>query len=102
MRTTGHPPGNLVAVGGGAQSDYWLQVIATTLGTPIAVPQDGDFGAAFGAARLGMLAAGWTPDATLAPPKTRHLIEPDPSKAAAFDEAYHRYRALYGALKDLS
>ena len=46
----------VVAVGGGANSRYWLKAISTILNIPIDIPCDGDFGAAFGAARLGMAA----------------------------------------------
>ena len=41
-----------VAVGGGSKSVTWLRIIANVLGITIDVPADGDFGAAFGAARL--------------------------------------------------
>ena len=47
----------LAAVGGGTRSRYWLEVLATALNVPVDVPVAGDFGAAFGAARLGMIAA---------------------------------------------
>ncbi|MDM3825322.1 FGGY-family carbohydrate kinase, partial [Proteus mirabilis] len=47
----------VTAVGGGSRSVYWLKTIATALGIPVDVPADGDFGAAFGAARLGLIAA---------------------------------------------
>ena len=102
MRKTGNAPTNFVAAGGGSRSGYWLQVIATTLDTPIAVPQDGDFGAAFGAARLGMLSAGVSPADALTAPAIDHFIEPDQANTAKFDDAYQRYGALYRALKDLS
>ncbi|MEM0948057.1 MAG: xylulokinase [Pseudomonadota bacterium] len=102
MRNIGTPLTQAVAVGGGSRSTYWLRAIATALGLPIAVPKDGEFGAAFGAARLGMMAAGRDDPALLAPPDTQQMIEPDPTMSDAFDAAYDRYRALYAALKDLS
>lgn len=102
MRNIGTPLTQAVAVGGGSRSTYWLRAIATALGLPIAVPKDGEFGAAFGAARLGMMAAGRDDPALLAPPDTQQMIEPDPTMSDAFDAAYDRYRALYVALKDLS
>jgi xylulokinase len=43
----------LIGVGGGARSDYWVQAIATSLGLPVELPVAGDFGGAYGAARLG-------------------------------------------------
>ncbi len=70
------------------------------LDLPIDIPADGDFGAAFGAARLGMLAAtGGDPLAVCTPPKTAETVEPETTHKAAFEEAYQRYRALYPAIR---
>ncbi len=102
MRKTGNAPTNLIAAGGGSRSGYWLQVIATTLDMPIAVPKDGDFGAAFGAARLGMLASEGPQAEVLSAPAIDHHVEPEHSLRPAFEENYQRYSALYRALKDLS
>ena len=89
----------IFAVGGGSRSEYWLSAIATVLGIPISVPQAGDFGAAFGAARLGMMAA--TGDISVAtPPKTERVIEPDAALAPAFAEAHDRYKTAATFLKD--
>lgn len=89
------------ALGGGSRSDYWLGVLATVLGLPLQVPVAGDFGAAFGAARLGIMAhSGDTSVATA--PDVERTIDPIPSLQPAFDEAAERYRAASGALKDLS
>ncbi len=88
------------AIGGGSRSTYWLKAIATALGLPIDIPADGDFGAAFGAARLGLIAAeGADPRAVCMPPATAATVEPDATLAEAFASAYERYRALYPAIK---
>jgi xylulokinase len=102
MTSTGTTPAQLTAVGGGSRSTYWLQSIATTLNLPIAVPEDGDFGAAFGAARLGMMAAGHGGADLATPPKIREIIEPDPALTNAFADTYHRYTSAYSALKELT
>jgi len=90
----------ITAVGGGARSTFWRHVLASVLERPIRVPAAGDIGAAFGAARLAMAAAG-TPadDALFAPPPTAAVIEPDPALAAAYRERLAAFRALYPALK---
>jgi xylulokinase len=94
-------PKRLLAVGGGSRSRYWLSLIATVLGVPIAIPADGDFGAAFGAARLGLCAAeSADPFAVCAPPEIRETVEPDPALAAAYGAAHSAYRALYPAIKE--
>jgi xylulokinase len=102
MTSTGTTPAQLTAVGGGSRSTYWLQSIATTLNLPISVPEDGDFGAAFGAARLGMMAAGHGGADLATPPKIREIIEPDPALTNAFADTYHRYTSAYSALKELT
>jgi xylulokinase len=88
-------------VGGGSRSDYWLQVIATALDHPLSIPEAGDFGAAFGAARLGQMAA--TGDTTIAtPPRITRTIAPDRALAAAFDDGHARYRRAAQAILELT
>ncbi|EPX86278.1 D-xylulose kinase [Rubellimicrobium thermophilum DSM 16684] len=89
----------LIAVGGGSRSDYWLRAIATSLGLPVEVPEAGDFGGAFGAARLGMMAATGAGAEIATPPRIARVVEPDPVLAPAFAEAHARYRDAYRALK---
>jgi xylulokinase len=93
-------PRRLIAVGGGSRSRYWLSIIATTLGLPIAVPADGDFGAAFGAARLGLIAAeGADPFAVCAPPPIRETIDPIAALVDDYTEAHAAYCDLYPAIR---
>ncbi|MEK1900764.1 MAG: xylulokinase, partial [Rhizobium sp.] len=54
LRSAGTDISRVTAIGGGSRSRYWLASIATALGVPVDLPADGDFGAAFGAARLGL------------------------------------------------
>jgi len=90
----------VTAIGGGSRSRYWLKSIATALNLPVDLPADGDFGAAFGAARLGLIAAtGADPIATCTAPETAETIEPEVSLVPAYEEAYRRYRRLYPAIK---
>jgi xylulokinase len=90
----------VTAIGGGSRSVYWLKVIASTLNIPVDIPAEGDFGAAFGAARLGLIAAaGADPLTVCAPPKTARTVDPDPALVPAFQEAHARYRKLYPAIK---
>ncbi|MEM6309280.1 MAG: xylulokinase [Pseudomonadota bacterium] len=102
MKGTGTDLSHVLAVGGGAQSRYWLQLIATLMDVPISVPEGSELGAAFGAARLGMMAAGALTEADLTAPPIADQFEPDPSLSAAFSDAHARYKASYIALKDLS
>lgn len=103
LRAAGTTLERVSAIGGGSRSRYWLKAIATALGMPVDVPAEGDFGAAFGAARLGLIAAeGANPIAVCVPPKTVETIEPDAKLGVVYDEAYRRYRALYPAIKGAS
>ena len=102
LRSTGTEIPRVLAVGGGSKSSYWLQAIATTLNISVDIPKDGDFGAAFGAARLGLMAATSTdPEAVCTPPEIAQTIEPDNSLTSAFDDAYQTYTATYPALKGI-
>ena len=102
LKLAGTSLSRVTAVGGGARSRYWLCTIATALGIPVDLPAAGDFGAAFGAARLGLIAAsGAEPLSVLTPPIIAETFEPETSLAAPFEDAYRRYRALYPALRGL-
>lgn len=100
LHAAGSAPGALMALGGGARSRYWLQALATALDLPVLVPRDGDFGAAFGAARLGLIAAtGADPAEICTPPDIAAEIAPDPHLRDAFAEGLARFRALYPAIR---
>jgi xylulokinase len=100
LKAAGTTLSRVTAIGGGSRSRYWLKSIATALGIPVDLPADGDFGAAFGAARLGLIAAETAdPLAVCAPPATAETIEPEARLASAYEDAYRRYRALYPAIK---
>ncbi len=90
----------IIAIGGGSASRYWLKLIATTLGAPLQLPGSGEFGAALGAARLGMLAAGEaTPDRLITAPDIQDEILPDEDNAAAFQDAHQAFRRAYPAIR---
>ncbi|PTM94256.1 xylulokinase [Mycoplana dimorpha] len=101
LRLAGTTLSRVTAIGGGSRSRYWLRSIATALSLPVDVPADGDFGAAFGAARLGLIAAtGSDPLTVCTPPRTAETIEPDTALSGAYGAAYERYRRLYPAIRD--
>ena len=102
LAATGTRLDRLIAVGGGSRSDYWLQAIATALDLPVHLPVAGDFGGAFGAARLAIMAAtGAGAEIATLPPIAR-TIEPVRALTSAFDAGHARYRAAQTAIKDLT
>lgn len=102
LAATGTRLERLIAVGGGSRSDYWLEAIATALGVPVQRPVAGDFGAAFGAARLGLMAATGAGAEIAVPAPTARTVEPDRSLAAAFDAGHARYHAARSAIRGLT
>ncbi|GGE18629.1 xylulokinase [Aureimonas endophytica] len=93
----------LVAVGAGSRSGYWLDLMANALRCEIVLPASGDFGAALGAARLGLVAATGADPATVMPePPTARVFAPRAELEGAFEDAYRRYRTLYPAIRDWS
>jgi xylulokinase len=101
LKDAGTTFGRLLAVGGGSKSALWLKLIAANLDTEIALPEDGDFGGALGAARLGLCAAeGADPAEIMTMPGIKRIITPDASLRDAYTQAYARYCALYPAIEE--
>jgi xylulokinase len=100
LGSAGAPLRTCMLVGGGARSAYWGQMLADVLGIRLQVPEGAETGAALGAARLAMLAAGAGDEASVcvAPP-VREVFTPDPAAAAFHAPRLARYRALYPAEK---
>ncbi|MDA8584747.1 xylulokinase [Rhodobacteraceae bacterium] len=90
----------LTAIGGGAASDYWLELIATVLNVPLDLPSGSEFGAALGAARLGQLAAtDAAPEDVITAPQIDRTISPNTAMTSDFAAAYQAFRASYGPIK---
>ena len=102
LAATGTKLQHLLAVGGGSRSDYWLRAIATALDCPVSLPVAGDFGGAFGAARLGLMAATGAGTEIASLPQIAREILPDPNLKDAFDAGYARYRAAQTAIRSLA
>ncbi|WP_170605586.1 xylulokinase [Ruegeria arenilitoris] len=103
LKNTGTQPSNLLAVGGGARSRYWLETLATVLNTPLTLPKGSEIGAAKGAARLAVCAANRSSAAdVMTPPEQQETIEPIRGLADAYETEYHRYTQYYSALSPLA
>jgi xylulokinase len=87
-------------VGGGARSPFWAQMLADVLSISLDLPKSAEVGAAFGAARLAMIAAGeGTIEAICTRPTLRRRFIADSEKSACYERRLHRFRALYEAEK---
>ncbi len=93
-----------ITVGGGAtRSPLWLQIHADTARLPVVVPEVAEapsLGCAVLAAYgVGVFASIDEGIAAMVRPGRR--VEPDPANAARYEAIYHRYAALYPALKEV-
>lgn len=102
LAATGTRLENLLAVGGGSKSEYWLRAIATALDCPVQVPVAGDFGGAFGAARLALMAATGAGAEVATLPAIAKVFEPDSALKDAFDAGHDRYIQAQTAIKGLT
>ena len=101
LAATGTKIERLLAVGGGSRSDYWLSAIATALNVPVDLPIAGDFGGAFGAARLAIMAATGAGAEVASRPKIARSVEPNAALLDAFSAGHARFRAAQTALRGL-
>ncbi|KUJ79764.1 xylulokinase [Ruegeria profundi] len=103
LKGTGTSPQNLMAVGGGARSRFWLETLATVLQVPLNLPKGSEFGAAMGAARLAICAVNNAePAEVMSPPEIEDRIEPRSDLIDAYETEYGRYRQFYTALAPLA
>lgn len=95
FRASGTRLERLMAIGGGSQSALWLSMLATALEVELDLPEASELGAAFGAARLAMIAAtGATPAEVLRRPKIRAVVAPSAEHAASYAGAYEDWAGL--------
>jgi xylulokinase len=93
-------PAALRAIGGGARSDSWLQMIADACGLRVERPRTRE-AACLGAAILAMAGSGGCPTVAEAAARISWIeksFEPDAALRAAYDAAYARYRELRAKL----
>jgi xylulokinase len=92
----------VMAVGGGTRSELWLKIIATVLGVPVDLPAAGDVGGAFGAARMGLMAAtGDSYKTVCTKPKIAKSIAPEKKLMMAYEAHYKRYIQIYPSIKGI-
>ena len=103
MTALGVNPVEAVAVGGGASSAVWLQMLSDVVDMPLRTVAPSE-GAPLGAAMLAAVAAGEFSDVVAAGNlwlTDLDAVAPDALTRGAYDDAYGRYRALYPALREM-
>lgn len=100
LDAAGVHPDRVAAVGGGAQSRFWMQILAHCLGRPVIRYAGSDKGPAFGAARLARLALTGEPvGEACRKPAILDVLEPDLALRMAYATRFDLYRRLYRTLK---
>jgi xylulokinase len=95
-------PHQVRITGGGSASPLWRQIVADVLGVEVATVTTTE-GAAYGAALLAAVGAGWfatVDEAAAAFVRATPVAAPGPD-AATYAEGYARHRTLYPALAPL-
>ena len=95
LQEAGTTAQRLLAIGGGARSDAWLQLMADVLDVPIDRPAGAEVGPALGAARLALLSLGLPAAEVLQPPPTARSFAPRADAGAALRSRLARYREAY-------
>ncbi len=93
------PVHQLLATGGGARANTWLQILADVLQAELIAPQ-AEEGAAYGAAILAMVGVGAYANLEAAfklLPQDSKVVQPEAN--SAYEVAFSRYSKLYEALK---
>jgi xylulokinase len=104
IAAAGHPPTEVVCVGGGARGRLLRELRAHVTGLPVSRPDDVET-TARGAAMLAAAGAGVHPTAAaaaraMAGPRSEPL-RPDPELRGRYDALHRRHRRLYDALRPL-
>jgi xylulokinase len=102
LEQSGTRVSELIVVGGGTRSKFWMQLLANALNRRITICKGSEVGAAFGAARLARLAVtGEAVADVCSKPKALLHLEPDPALSKAYADRLGDFRALYRALKGI-
>jgi xylulokinase len=101
LREAGSDPRRFLAIGGGARSDAWLQLLADVLRARVDRPAGAEVGPALGAARLALLSLGHARDTVVTAPPLARSFPPDGTRGAALSQRLARFRAAYAPLRAL-
>lgn len=91
------------ANGGGAQSAFWMQLMADVLQMPVHVPEAARHSGAVGAALAAAIGLGWCKIENVSDfVRTEHSYYPHKELAALYEKKYERWQRLYECIRELS
>jgi xylulokinase len=97
------PSGAIPLAGQGSRSALFMLIMASVLDRPILRLSNADIAAAFGAARLGRIAAtGASADSVVVQPPVLEIVDPVPHLAAAYADQRGEFRAVAQLLRQVS
>ena len=99
LREMDAAPAEAVAIGGGAKSDLWRQILADMLGIPLTTVENVD--SSLGSAMLAGVAIGMFADhaeAVRRCVRVTGVTVPDPAAAAFYSERFELYKSIQAAL----
>jgi xylulokinase len=98
----GRQPQNITAVGGGAQSDVWCQILADVTGCVIRQPEDAIQANAIGAGFIGGVGIGALNFADLPTlQRTHRIYEPSAAQRGLYDQKFALFREVQRSLAPL-
>ena len=96
LRSTGAKLDSVLAIGGGAQSAYWVEMLATVLNLPLELPEQGDFGAALGAARLAICGVtGAAVADVMTKPSVAKVVAPNAALVDTYQVRYDHFHSRF-------
>lgn len=101
IESAGHRVDRVYVVDGGARSELWRTITASTLNREVHLLEGGQATSAYGTAVLAGVAQGMWPWSDFPVPRISTVTEPDPAAVPVYDDLYAAYRDVYRRLKDL-
>lgn len=104
VRDSGKEITEIIAIGGGAKNEAWLQMQADIFGASI-VKLESEQGPAMGAAMLAAYGSGWFPslaECAEAFIRPADVFTPDPEQAAIYNDLFSLYQEVYGQTRELN
>jgi xylulokinase len=99
----GRLPDEISVVGGGAQSDVWMQMLADIIQIPVRVPKNPRYVGTIGSCYCAMIGLGLIENYSIAEKKVEagRLFTPIEDNKTIYNKQFNLYKALYPALKPL-